>query len=158
MPAILYLLTTNQKDTYIGFTTVSLERREKLHKMKAQRKSPVQKVHKAIRACGNLFWIKPLCIGTEEYIRHLEEKAIETFKPSLNVNIGSRASPEVADKIRKAKLGRKLSEETKAKMSAAKIGNQNALGMTHSEEHKNKLRYLGNERRGKDGRYKCREA
>lgn len=37
------------------------------------------------------------------------------------------------------RLGRKHSEETKAKLSAAKQGNKNRLGKLHSEEAKTKI-------------------
>jgi hypothetical protein len=48
--------------------------------------------------------------------------------------------PEVRKKIGLKSKGRKFSKETRLKMSKARIGNKNALGLKHSEEFKEKIR------------------
>jgi hypothetical protein len=50
--------------------------------------------------------------------------------------------PEVRKKIGLKSKGRKFSKETKLKMSKARIGNKNALGLKHSEEFKEKIRKI----------------
>ena len=49
------------------------------------------------------------------------------------------AMKDVAEAISKAKKGKKLSEETKKKLSEAKKGNKYFLGKHHSEEAKKKI-------------------
>jgi group I intron endonuclease len=51
----------------------------------------------------------------------------------------SRAKLSAAKKGNQNMLGKSHSEETKAKMSAASKGNQNTLGKSHSEESKAKM-------------------
>ena len=49
------------------------------------------------------------------------------------------AMKDVAEAISKANKGKKMSEESKKKMSEAKKGNKNMLGKKHSEETKKKM-------------------
>ncbi|MDE2354805.1 MAG: GIY-YIG nuclease family protein [Betaproteobacteria bacterium] len=50
--------------------------------------------------------------------------------------LGVPQSPETIEKVRKAHLGRKRSDETKAKISAGNIGRHGPLGCKRSDEHK----------------------
>lgn len=52
---------------------------------------------------------------------------------------GKVINNDVRNKISKAKIGAKLSEEHKQKVSKSLIGNRRALGKKHSEEIKNKI-------------------
>jgi hypothetical protein len=54
-------------------------------------------------------------------------------------HLGHRHSSEAIAKMSAAKIGRKLSPATKAKMSAALQGNQRSLGYKHSPEAKAKI-------------------
>lgn len=53
---------------------------------------------------------------------------------------GVKRSEETKEKIRRANLGKKYSEETRKKLSVARKGNKNSLGHIHSEETKEKMR------------------
>ena len=55
-------------------------------------------------------------------------------------------SEETKAKMSAAKKGVPKSEETKAKISAAKMGNAYALGRKHSDEAKAKMSAAGKER------------
>lgn len=57
-------------------------------------------------------------------------------KASFDLAIGKTFSDERRKNISKSLKGKKLSEETKLKMSLAKIGNKNLLGFKHSEKSK----------------------
>ena len=153
MVATLYLLTTASGETYTGYTRKSLDHRAKLHAAKAYRKNPSQRVHQAIRAEGHKFSLRALCVGELAYIQKLEEAATVALKPSLNVNVGSKMSGDALERMRAKMTGRKHSDATKAAMSEAKKGNQNALGMKQSEAHKKRLSELAALRRGAKGRF-----
>jgi len=56
------------------------------------------------------------------------------------INTGKKLSEEQKSKLRQFRLGTKHSEETKLKLSLARIGNSNARGFKHSEETKEKCR------------------
>lgn len=53
--------------------------------------------------------------------------------------LGIPHTPEACEKIRQANIGRNASEETKAKMSASKMGNTNSLGYVHTQETRVKM-------------------
>lgn len=150
--SILYLLTTASGETYIGFTRKSLAHREALHRAKAYRKVPSQLVHETIRKEGHQFSMRALCIGELPYIRRLEERAIEKFKPSLNVNVGSKPTAKTIAAIKTANTGRKHSDEWKVKQSVALKGNKNRLGIPHSEEACEKMKGRVPWNKGRKGR------
>ena len=50
--------------------------------------------------------------------------------------------PEVRRKIGIGNKGKKVSKESRLKMSKARIGNKNALGLRHSEEFKERIRNI----------------
>lgn len=54
-------------------------------------------------------------------------------------NKGRVTSEETKELIRQAKLGTKLSAETRRKMSKSRIGNQNAKGFKHTQETRDKI-------------------
>lgn len=70
-----------------------------------------------------------------------EQKWLDFLKPDYNLNPqagnskGYKHSPESLDKIRKANLGRKRSDEVKRAMSESRLGENNSFyGKTHSKE------------------------
>lgn len=77
--------------------------------------------------------------------RH-KPKSVEHLKAISNAHKGKITSEISKNKMRLAKLGKKMSDETRLKMSAAKIGNTNTLGYKHKEDfvEKCRLRMAGN--------------
>lgn len=57
-----------------------------------------------------------------------------------NDSAGVPKSQEHIEKIRKGNIGKKRSDETKRRMSIAKLGNTNMLGKKHSEDTKAKMK------------------
>lgn len=53
---------------------------------------------------------------------------------------GGKLPPDVIERLASARRGTKMSEEQKAKISKALLGNKNTLGRTHSEATKQKMR------------------
>jgi hypothetical protein len=54
-------------------------------------------------------------------------------------HLGYHQSEETCAKMSAAKIGKKFSSETRTRMSAASLGNKNALGCRHSDETKRKM-------------------
>lgn len=135
----LYKINFPNQKSYVGVTS-SLKNRHKQHKDAALGRSNLL-VHKAIRKyCfddfgGVNFKLEPLVVGPRDYILDLESKVIEAFglrdiKRGYNVCSGGLASPmndpEIAAKVSAKLKGRKLSEETRAKISAAGLGRKSS--------------------------------
>jgi len=80
--------------------------------------------------------------------KYSEEKS-KSLKGKPPNNKGKKLSPERIEQIRISSTGRKHTDETKAQMSAKKIGNKNGInspgntGMKHSEEHRRKISEAG---------------
>jgi len=53
--------------------------------------------------------------------------------------LGARAEDKTKDKLSKANLGKKLSEETRSKISASLVGNTHTKGRSLTQEHKGKI-------------------
>jgi group I intron endonuclease len=123
----LYCLTFSNGKKYIGLTN-NPQKRLQYH-LKAKNGCPL--VQAAIKKYGSpRFDI--LCIGSRDYIRELEGKAIAAFqlqksKFGYNIHDGGLASPSAAPgvgaKISASLKGRPVSTETRAKIAAALTGN-----------------------------------
>lgn len=81
-------------------------------------------------------------IVTEEFAKRLD-----TYNISRGGRGGANITAEMKIKMRDAKLGKKLSEETKAKIGAASKGNTYSLGKVLSEETKAKMSEAGKHRK-----------
>ena len=127
---------------YIGQTIRSLSYRWSVHKSDSKYR-PESWLHKAIRKYGpENFDIQRLGVAaTEDDLNRLEEMwilATGACKREFGYNLktgGSqgRPTPEVIEKIRAKNTGRKLSEEHRRRMSAAR------KGVKHSPEHTAKI-------------------
>lgn len=72
---------------------------------------------------------------------------------------GGKLPPDVIERLASARRGTKMSEEQKAKISKALLGNKNKLGRTHSEATKQKMRAAKLGRKvSEETRYKLRIA
>jgi len=135
---------------YIGFTKFSIEKRWKQH-CKAVNAGSELKFHRAIRKHGSLndIWDHQVIdIRFSEEQAKLSEIALikhfDTFKNGYNLTFGGQGnsgnrSNETKRKISKANKGRKLSEETRKRMSESQRGNKNFLDHKHSLETKLKI-------------------
>ena len=139
--AHLYKITNTINDmVYIGVT------KDPKHRMVAHAcfTTPTKSIIKnAIKKYGrDKFTLQVLLTSTQEYCYEIERKAIEaynTLKPNgynictggvgaigifgnKNGMYGRKHSPETLEKMRQTKLGKKVSEKTKLKMSVARKG------------------------------------
>jgi hypothetical protein len=64
----------------------------------------------------------------------------DTYNMCLGGRGGGIQTPEILAKMSAANIGKKLSEETKAKIRAANLGNKYTFGKKHTEEAKEKIR------------------
>lgn len=136
--------------SYIGFTTQGLARREWQHRKDARCKKGGFRFHAAMRKYGQENFVFDLMAdfaGDDELAKLYEREAIAKYKPEYNLSYGGD--------------GGRLSEETRAKISAAHMGRVGThLGKKFSEEHKKRI---GDAQRGKPkpsllGRRKSDEA
>jgi hypothetical protein len=77
------------------------------------------------------------------------QKMSESKKGNKNINFGKKLSDEIKQKIR----DRIISYETRQKISEAHKGNTNMLGKTHSEETRQKISIIQQNREGVKGYY-----
>jgi group I intron endonuclease len=121
---------------YVGQTITGLRRRWKRHCSEAKKDAPFF-LHRAIRKYGvENFEVSILAEAhTLDELNALERYHIEvqnTLSPrGYNLHTGGQnhdVSEETREKLRQAQLGKKLSPETRAKMSASRMGNQNSKG------------------------------
>lgn len=147
MSAIIYRLTNtvNQK-TYVGLTTQGLERRWKKHCSNARRGSSCH-LHNAIRKYGEVAFRREIMeTTTVALMNEREQYWIDKERPAYNMTAGGGGmvgyvpTAETRSKLSSAHTGTKNpnwgkthSDETKAKMSAARTGK------THSDETKAKM-------------------
>lgn len=124
----LYSLTFINGKKYIGLTN-NPRKRLSYHLGEGRRSCPLVRV--AINKYGAPRF-EILCIGSRDYIRELEGKAIAAFRLQeiefgYNIHDGGLASPSTAPgvgaKISAALKGRPVSAETRARIAAALTGN-----------------------------------
>jgi group I intron endonuclease len=101
--------------------------------METKLKSSKSAIYSAILKHGiSMFKLVILEYCSSEKCIKLEQKHINFFKPEYNIlkiagsSFGRVATDETRAKLAAAKKGIKKSEETRAKMSASKMGNTNA--------------------------------
>ena len=127
--AIVYKLTFPNGKAYIGITRESLSRRIDRH-ISYARNGRNYAISKAIRKYGeSSFKREILLIGSWQYVKELEIKAIALFKTfgafGYNLTAGGEGTLGVSpteltrNKISASLSGRKLSPEHKAKIGAA---------------------------------------
>lgn len=156
----LYKLTFPNGKAYIGITRRTAGERFKEH-CKSARLGKKLAINEAIHKYGSQsVQIETLACADWKYLVVLEVAAIDKFKTKgtggYNLTtggegvIGFSPSAETRQKLREANLGKKASEETKAKMRAAaaekilseelraKYRNAN-LGKKHSEESRARM-------------------
>jgi len=137
---IIYKVTSPSGKFYIGQTFRNLEQRKKEHIWRAFRASSFYKNYKfynSIRKYGpeNFFW-EILHSDVENLLKlnmleAVEIKKHDSYKNGYNSTLGGDGvrgishSKEIRSKISKSHFGKKLSEETKRKISISKMGNKN---------------------------------
>ena len=153
MRAELYSLEFPNGKRYIGMSTHGTQRRWKGH-CAAARGGLNRPVNEAIRKYGaeNVV-VRTLVVGTLDYIKELEIKAIAAFQTTdrahgYNLGLGGEtaptSNPEVAAKVRESMRGNqncvgfKHTAEIRAKISASRMGNRGPRGYVQSDEHKAK--------------------
>lgn len=136
MTAIVYQVTNLVNGhRYIGFTTQGLERRKAQHLKSARGQQPKYRFQHAMAKYGEdnfVFAVLADFQGDEELAKAYECEAIAAYKPEYNLSYGGdggRLSDETRAKISAAHMGRpgthkgkKFSEETRRRMSEAMKG------------------------------------
>jgi group I intron endonuclease len=199
--AELYRITSPSNKQYIGIASKGMRFRWSVHVSESRAGSNTA-LHKAIRKYGPDVFVKEvLVVADYDYIKELESKAIEIFKTftpngynltrggdgtvgriftdeqkkAISVatkkrmtderqrenlrqkNLGKKISEETKKKISESvkctfskrqnpSKGKKLSEERKVKISLSLMGNANTKGKKLSDEHKKKLSEIGKNR------------
>jgi group I intron endonuclease len=156
MKKIIYLLRNRQNGKcYVGQTTQTLKRRVMAHKHYAFKRMSNLAIHAAIRKYG-IESFEPSLLGeagTFEELDAMESHYISVFNSmaphGYNLHTGGayhECSDETKEKLRKAArkrpppfLGMRHSEEAKARISAAKMGNRCAQGHVITPEQRQKM-------------------
>jgi group I intron endonuclease len=150
--------------TYIGYTGRGLKQREAQHRQTANgRGAPGHYLHNAIRKYGQenfVFEVLFDFLDDEELAKAYECEAIAKYKPEYNISYGGEGGTlpeETRKKIGDANRGRKMppshhdkrvafltgrkhTDETRAKMSAAQKGHpSNLRGRAVAEETRQKI-------------------
>lgn len=114
---------------YIGFTTQGLEVRKKQHLKDAKTKHRVFRFHRALNKYGHDNFVFEVLADFQDddlLAKMYECEAIEAYKPEYNLSYGGE--------------GGRLSEETRAKISAAHMGREGTwLGKKFSAEHSKRI-------------------
>lgn len=147
----IYKIKNNiNEKIYVGQTTKTLDFRKKEH-IRASRYTGYKNsiIYQAIRKYGIENFTFELVEECENILLNNKEifyiEQFKTISPyGYNMTEGGEANPttswEVREKIRKSALGRKVSEETRKKMSLAQLGNKNYFyNKKHSQETKDKI-------------------
>lgn len=158
--ATIYQLTLPDGRFYVGSTLLPLQKRLKLHRDKAYRSAPSQKVHKAIRSdwlFGSLAIDAISVVPVEarfEFERELTAAA-KALHPDLCLNEfeGSKLSEAAIEKTSLKNTGKRASDSTKALMSEQRLGNKFAVGLVHSEEFRARQQKNANKRARISGRF-----
>jgi group I intron endonuclease len=129
-PAILYRITNLiTGELYIGITTKSLKKRAKVHRDAACVGSGWL-IGAAFRKYGknNLKFETLIVCPSWEYAQEMERRCIEVFKPAYNITAGGSGV-----------LGYKHTSRSLRRISEVQKGNKNWLGKRHSEETRRKM-------------------
>ena len=176
MTGCLYMLTFPSGKSYIGITLKTLDRRLSLHRSHA-RKGRAGAIYSAIRKYGDhSFTARKLVITDDrEYLCELERRAIKAFgtRPPYGYNLtdggdgatgliwtenhriaaarrrgiptgrsgmlGKKHTEETKAKIAAAGLGRVFSDERRKRIGVTKVGNTYRLGKSCSAETREKI-------------------
>lgn len=130
MSASIYRITNKVNGKcYVGQTIQGLEKRWRGH-CKASKHGTTY-LSNAIQKYGSeSFAVELLEETTTEHLNDRERYWIAKLKPAYNMTEGGEGgipSDEVRDKLRAAKLGKSLSIEHRAKMSASHSGEKNSM-------------------------------
>ena len=147
---IVYKITCDVNNKfYIGITNYSLNHRWNGHKTDSKRDRCNNKFYNALTKYGfDNFKQEILFVAFDrEYASQLEKYFIReynTIKNGYNSTLGGDNeflhSEETKEKLRQANLGKKLSKETRKKISEAVSGDKNGFyGRKHSDETKRKI-------------------
>ncbi|MCK9154728.1 MAG: NUMOD3 domain-containing DNA-binding protein [Paludibacteraceae bacterium] len=154
MKWIVYVATNKiNGKKYVGQTKVGIEKRKASHLAGSLYGDPYAFAN-AIRKYGinSFFWeILVEDIGTQEELDRIEIEKIKELKTLVpfgyNISMGGGGGDtfennprkeEIREHLRIINTGKKLSQETKLKMSISRKGNKNSLGTKRSEETKRK--------------------
>lgn len=158
----IYGIISPSGNQYIG-SSINISHRFKDHKRQLERNT-----HHSLalqnawnKYTGNLEFKKILICRPEDLLFY-EQLLIDNWKPKYNMNpiaessLGIKRRPESIEKTRQKNIGRKLSEETKLKMSLAHKGRPQhpnvraaQLGRKNSPATIEKMRLAGLRRYGK---------
>lgn len=163
-PGVYLLHNPNTDETYFGSTT-NLNRRANEHNSELNNKKHGNyKLQDAFNKDSNFEFIGVGIRGSDNIIENkllgleIEQDLINTFKDNnllLNIatetengTLGFRHTEETKKLISQKSKGRIPSEETRKKLSLAKLGNKNGLGYRHTDEAKQKMSIsnLGNKK------------
>lgn len=151
MKSGIYVITnTVNGECYVG-SAVNIEKRWKDHsRMLMQENHHSIKLQRAWGKYGeSSFSFKVLLYCERQNLIFYEQRAIEAFSafgigynmsPTAGSSLGRKASEETRAKQRALRLGCKLTEEHKRKIGLAGLGNRYNAGRKLTEEHKQKLR------------------
>jgi len=141
----IYILTSPSRKSYIGQTSRSIHKRLEEHR--TGKSAGCRAIYNAIHFYGwDAFVIDWYYCPDEDLNKHEElmEEVLGTLAPDgYNLRKGGdnrKPSDETKQRISEAKLGILKSEETKQKMSEAQLGEKNHnFGIPKSEETKQKM-------------------
>ncbi len=144
MNFVYKVTNTENGKSYIGITSRSTDKRWKEHLSRAKSGQRNGRLYAALRKYGEeKFEVTTIDqVDCEDSVRELEKKYIQEFdsyENGYNCNLGGYGFLTVPDDIRKkiseAQKGKVISEETKKKMSEAKLGDSRCA--KHLGEHTN---------------------
>lgn len=149
MAVVYWIHTPDQENIvtegYVGVCCRTANHRFNQHRSLAGRGSTYP-IHCAIRKYGDSLVVDTVIEGSSEYCYELENKLRPASQIGWNIAIGGKApigakhTQAVKDAARLRRLGKKASEETRAKLSEMRTGEGNSFfGKTHSEETKSKI-------------------
>lgn len=119
---------------YVGITTQTVKQRFRCHKSLAKA-GEITHLYAAMRKHGDKIIVTPLLDADIDYCRNIEFKLRPTHNVGWNIGVGGakttlgyRHTPESLEKISKAGMGRKITED-----GLRRIGEAHK-GMQHSDE------------------------
>jgi group I intron endonuclease len=131
MKLVYKLTNTLNNKCYIGITNRTLEIRWCEHKQRANQNNRNSRLYAAIRKYGeDSFTKEVICFAeSDDELRDLEKRYIleyDTYNSGYNSNLGGHGflhfPEEIRKKISDSQKGKIISEESKKKMSLAKLG------------------------------------
>jgi group I intron endonuclease len=143
----IYIITNAINNScYIG-SAINIKQRWALHKsdlkLNKHHSQHLQNAYNKYKPDNFEYSILIYC--SKEDLLFYEQRAINTYKPAYNIckvagsQLGRKHTEETKAKIATATLGRVCSKEAKIKLSAAQLGNKHCLGRVCSEETKAKM-------------------